>query len=279
MPTRSRRLRFRTGHLITGAFLATSLLTVAFYFLSRNNSPVKSEAAANNRSVTGSLFVTVPDSSIEAPARPSYPYSIIRGGIVSGNELAKRVAEDPVVAKHYSDFNVARARIVHAPRDKLVYVAYRLDQQVFWTKKRLLIRKGESLVTDGTHYARARCGNRITDSPVPPTSPLEPSIVSLDPPSLPPSTPWTDSPSVSNPPLIVTAPPAMLPVPPIFISSSPRPIPPESMLPPISGPPSWTALPTPSESVPPVPEPPSIWLLGVGIASTALQIWRNRHKS
>jgi len=49
-----------------------------------------------------------------------------------------------------------------------------VKDQVYWTKKKLRIPKGELLWSDGTSYARARCGNRLSDQPHDPPAAAEP---------------------------------------------------------------------------------------------------------
>ncbi len=114
---------------------------------------------------------------------PNYPYSIIPGGAYSGAELRYADEEDPVVKEHYADFNVKKAEMVRLTDDRYQYVSYRLKKKVFWTKKKLRIPKGEVLITDGGSWARARCGNRLSDKPHKEVSDQEPPMKAL---SLPP---------------------------------------------------------------------------------------------
>ena len=97
--------------------------------------------------------------------RPSFPYSVIPGGAYSKAELRYADREDEVVKEHYADFDVKNARMVQLTEDKYQYVSYRMKRKVFWTKRRLRIPKGEVLLTDGASYARARCGNRLSEKP------------------------------------------------------------------------------------------------------------------
>ena len=99
--------------------------------------------------------------------RPNYPYSIIAGGAYSPAELRYADQEDPVVKKHYEDFDIKDAQMVQLTDDRYQYASYRVKQKVYWTKKRLRIPKGEVLLTDGNSWARARCGNRLSDKPHP----------------------------------------------------------------------------------------------------------------
>jgi hypothetical protein len=119
------------------------------------------------------------------PVRRLLPYSVIPGGAVSVEELKSALTNDPVVAGHYADFDAARARVVQVDHDRAVYVSYRLGNHVYWTTKRLRLLKGETVLSDGEHQARTRCGNRISDTPRQPVSLKEPQQAVLDNPQLP----------------------------------------------------------------------------------------------
>jgi hypothetical protein len=118
--------------------------------------------------------------------RPNYPYSVIAGGVFSQRELSYAGNKDPVVRAHYADFNVKQAKLVQLTEDRFQYVSYRIKNQVYWTRKKLRIPKGELLWSDGLSYARARCGNRLSSDPVQPVSPKDPSEALL---SMPPVQP------------------------------------------------------------------------------------------
>jgi hypothetical protein len=105
-----------------------------------------------------------------ASRRPVYPYSIIPGGVVSAAELRSAVAHDPVVAAHYAAFDLANARLVQVKEARSVYVSYRRGDDVFWTSKKLRLAVGETLITDGQHVSRTRCGNQVSDEPRMPVS-------------------------------------------------------------------------------------------------------------
>lgn len=105
-----------------------------------------------------------------AGRRPVYPYSIIPGGIASVAELRNALAHDPVAATHYAAFDLASARVVQVQEARAVYVSYRKGDDVFWTSKKLRLAVGETLITDGQHISRTRCGNQISDEPRLPVS-------------------------------------------------------------------------------------------------------------
>lgn len=119
-------------------------------------------------------------SNIEFPSpggayasRPVYPYSVIPHGIESAQELQTAIHHDPVVSAHYSDFRVSAARSIRLTRERQFFVSYRVGNQVYWTKRKIALHAGELLLTDGTHLARTRCGNRLSEIPATPTSPSE----------------------------------------------------------------------------------------------------------
>jgi hypothetical protein len=119
-------------------------------------------------------------SDSELPLRPMYPYSVIPGGAYSAQELRNAVERDPVVAHHYADFDLAKVRIIRLDSDRMEYVSYRLGDHIFWTNHELRLHRGEEVITDGTHLARTRCGNRLSDHAVQPTSAAQPSAAALN---------------------------------------------------------------------------------------------------
>jgi hypothetical protein len=119
----------------------------------------------------------MPNGLVPAAARalrPNYPYSVIAGGAYSPAELRFANAKDGVVREHYSDFDLRAVRLVTLASDRYQYVSFRMKNQVFWTRKRLRIPRGEVLLTDGRNYARTRCGNRLSSVAQGPTTALQP---------------------------------------------------------------------------------------------------------
>jgi len=146
-------------------------------------------------------------SALVRALRPNYPYSVIPGGAYSQSELQYAHGNDSLVRSHYSDFDVKNAKLVNLTEDRFQYVSYRLKDQIYWTKRKLRIPKGELLLTDGVHYARTRCGNRLSATPhQAATSPNEPDPKVL---SLPPVTPEM------LPKMALATPPSLGEIPPI----------------------------------------------------------------
>lgn len=191
-------------------------------------------------------------------SRVIYPYSVISGGAHTLTELQAAEVNDSVVRKHYADFDHARFRIIRLSEEKRSYVSYRLGNEVFWTKKKLRLRAGEELMTDGVYYARTRCGNRLSDVPQAKTSPRQPQVALLETPvpeELPPAVELAELP------------------PGLYLPPAPGSW--ETSVPPAA---SGAALPPfplilgrkPPEAPSPVPEPGSLWLLCSALGMFAL---------
>ncbi len=265
--TRKRR-RTRRIFLVTVALVIVTAVWSATHWKS-NTALIRNDASA----------VTSEQSPHEEPsdAYPLYPYSVIPHGAHSRAALDQAIAHDPVVQKHYEDFDYANAKVVKLVAARTAYMSYRIGSQIYWTRGKMRLKEGEELLTDGLHYARARCGNRISDVPEVPTrrkdpppeafdTPVERRIAEL--PQLGPPVFWWPPPWESTqgpppsplPPVVV--PPAgpgtpgfpIIPIVPIVPGGGPFP----GVLPPPLVPPT---------PVTPVPEPATMILVGSGFAA------------
>ena len=121
----------------------------------------------------------------KAPAKvkrstPVYGHSVIPGGVRESSELTSALARDRVVRDHYADFDASKAYVVHVKDPRSVHVSYRMGNKIYWTKKKVRLVTGEALLTDGTSFIRARCGNRIAEMPQLMVSDREPAPEVLD---------------------------------------------------------------------------------------------------
>jgi hypothetical protein len=175
-----------------GSRLARRLLSLGFlvacsHFLLFSLSPA-SDGVSQFIAVPGRpVWPLASAANISNANRAVYPYSVIPGGADSSEELRQAVDSDRVVAEHYSDFDIAKVRRITLNAPQLVYVSYRVGNSVYWTRNKLMLAKGEAVLTDGRSMARVRCGNRISVSPVRPNLATEPSVEDFNAPIFPPS--------------------------------------------------------------------------------------------
>ena len=104
----------------------------------------------------------IPPPDLSSPfGHPYYRYSVIPGGAYNGAELERALLNDSIAAEHYTGFRTQDARLISLEEDRYCYLSYRIGDHVYWTRRQVKLIKGEKLLTDGVHYARARCGNRL----------------------------------------------------------------------------------------------------------------------
>ncbi len=252
---------------------AAFLIARQFILSSPLPAPAAARAAATAPSRARGLEVLASESN--ASAAPTGLYSVIPGGVHSEKQLAEVLAHDPLVARHYADFDLQKLRFVRLRHGREAYVSYRLGNSIFWTNHKIALFAGETLLTDGTHYARSRCGNRVSAVPKQPTSSFEPSDLALAAPIL-----HLSPASFKLPPLSAGI--HLLPTgvgtatgswggPPIF---------PVVFFPPGGGGSGGTPVyPSPGNAPLPTPEPGTLLLFSLGLAVLSLKylwaLWRN----
>jgi hypothetical protein len=194
--------------------------------------------------------------------RAVYPYSIIPGGAVNRAELVAAAAHDPLVAGHYAAFRTSQTHVIHLEQDMSAHVSYRLRDKIFWTTRKIVLKRGEALLTDGRELARTRCGNRISMDAAEPTSPLEPPLEAFETPVV-----TEDRPTTVE---IADIPP----LPPAHSMTKP----PAEWTYPATPPSRYTGyeIKPPKKQPASVPEPGSLILLGSGLAGIAFWYARRR---
>lgn len=179
-PNRKRRTRHRRhARIFLGACLVAGLgLAAAALFgvpiPARFASPHNSEPPASHDSVSIGEFASA------MPPRPIYRYSVVNGGAYTAGELAQAIDRDPTVADHYRSIDIGHVRAETVASDQFAYMSYRRGDQIFWTKHRVRLRQGETILTDGTTQVRSRCGNCISLEPMQPTAEDEPDAVEFE---------------------------------------------------------------------------------------------------
>jgi hypothetical protein len=137
-----------------------------------------------------------------------YPYSVVPGGVKDIQSLRRAASHDAAVARHFSRFDFKHARIERVTTPREVYVSYRIRDTVFWTHRKIRLRAGELLLTDGNIAARLKCGNQISDTAKPDVSDEEPQEDILDQPVAydAPAPPFSVRPTIELPDLPVGSP-------------------------------------------------------------------------
>jgi hypothetical protein len=172
---RRRTRRHRRNRLIrrilvfaTLAGFAFGISSVALHYLSPSLFRASGPTQPDRQSAESSrnLFLAAQQQALRRMGnRPVYPYSVVPGGVKDAQELKWAAEHDPVVAAHYAGFDYDHARVVRLILARTAYVSYRIGNKVYWTRHRISLKKGETLITDGKITARTRCGNRVEEVP------------------------------------------------------------------------------------------------------------------
>jgi PDZ domain len=102
--------------------------------------------------------------------------ALIPGGITSVQEFRQRISEDPTLHSFFGSCD-ADATIQPLPADILVFVAFRRSDEIKWTRRPLLVHKGEYVLTYCGKTVLARCGNLISWNPAQPSEDVPPSLL------------------------------------------------------------------------------------------------------
>ncbi len=185
------RRRLRVQRSLAALVVATVIAgacwqNVASYFASPH--PRVSQALPDSSWKQGNVSKDIALGAAQSAKHPKspagmpgvYPYSVIPGGVKDPDDLRYAALRDYVVRRHYAHFDFSHAHLVPASEAREVYLSYRIRDTVFWTRKKVRLRLGELLLTDGKITARARCGNQISDTAKPEVSEEEPTEDVLD---------------------------------------------------------------------------------------------------
>ncbi len=137
-------------------------LIVFLFSCSREQKPdVHADAALEALELPG-------DFKLDAGERKVFPYSIVPGGTVNRSEVKDKVARDPIVREHYKGILIDKLKPFRLTKPFQGYVSYRIGSHIFWTSRRLYLKAGEILLSDGIHMIRGRCGNLVSRLPLAP---------------------------------------------------------------------------------------------------------------
>ncbi len=170
-----------TGGCVVFSTVALHFLSPSLFHASKSAGPSRQAAEASRDLVLHAQQEAL--RSIEG--RTVYRYSVVPGGVRDARELKWAADHDPVVAAHYAGFDYDHARVVRLVLARTAYVSYRIGNKVYWTRHRVTLKKGETVLTDGKITARTRCANRVEEVPQVVMSASEPPALQFDQPVLP----------------------------------------------------------------------------------------------
>lgn len=162
------------------ASVALRYLSPSLFHVSRDTPSRQSAEASRDR------FLAVQQEALRSlENRPVYPYSVVPGGVRDAHELKLAAERDPVVAAHYAGFDYDHAHVVRLVLARTAYVSYRIGKKIYWTRRRITLKKGETVITDGKITARTRCANRVEELPQQATAMSEPPVIKFEQPMQP----------------------------------------------------------------------------------------------
>jgi hypothetical protein len=118
----------------------------------------------------------------QKPKQKVFPWSVVSGGVDSATAMRAAMQEDPVVEAHYAGLNPAFFQAEVLPAKRQGYVSYRIRDKIYWTRKKVTLQTGETVLSDGQFLVRGRCGNLISATPREPVAPaaMEPEEPAMD---------------------------------------------------------------------------------------------------
>lgn len=196
------------------ALVALRTLSPSLFRSSRDGGPSRQSMEASRQAFAAAQQA----AEHNLDSRPVYPYSIVPGGVRDTADLRWAAEHDPVVAAHYAGFDYDHARVVRLVLAQTAYVSYRIGNKVYWTRKRIKLKKGETVITDGKITARTRCANQVIQVPQQLSSRSEPSAAKFEEPINPLSgTAMTMPPVPFQSTLLIPPPPAEPSTPPLGV--------------------------------------------------------------
>jgi hypothetical protein len=177
--SRDRRREVRSAAIsVVAAFTVVCAFVAAVLLLEPLNEPdIALLTTAGESVIAHNLDLQV---ARDESSHTVYPFSVVSGGVYSPEEVAAAVATDPAVGAHYGDVIPAALHVENVRAPRAAYMSYRIGDQIYWTKRKLALHDGERVLSDGNVTIRARCGNRLSDEPMQPTSDAEPPVQAFD---------------------------------------------------------------------------------------------------
>jgi hypothetical protein len=165
--------------------LAAFLLLMLFFVVANHSRAAKHNVAPQKRTGGASQpAATTPQdkpaaaSVIHASFRP-LNLALLSGGFTSVDEFQQRIANDPTLHSFFGSCSDTQASMQQLPNDILVFATFRRGEDIKWTRKQMLVRKGEYVLTFCGKTVLNRCGNLISWVPMQPSEDVPPSLLEI----------------------------------------------------------------------------------------------------
>lgn len=90
-----------------------------------------------------------------------------KNSIRSVEDFRRAVLSDPVLTRYYADFDWVRAKAQRLQEPASVYIAYRKDNLIRYTKRPITLPHSDIYFSDGKRNVRSFCCNDFADAPLP----------------------------------------------------------------------------------------------------------------
>jgi hypothetical protein len=164
--------------------LTVLLIVILFLAAANRGRSPKHSATSQKQTGTPKPAASEPQKSaagspiVRASYRP-LTFALLSGGFTSIDEFQQRVAIDPVLLSFYGNCNDSQASMQPLPDDILVFITFRRGQEIKWTRRPILVHKGEYVLTLCGRTVLARCGNFISWVPMQPSEDVPPSLLEM----------------------------------------------------------------------------------------------------
>lgn len=163
--------------------LAALLLVMLFVAVANHGRAAKHNAApAKHTGGVPQPAATTPQAAaapvVHASFRP-LNLALLSGGFTSVEEFQQHLAKDPTLQSFYGGCSDTHAGMQQLPSDILVFATFRRGQDIKWTRRQMLVHKGEYVLTLCGKTVLARCGNLISWVPMQPSEDVAPSLLEI----------------------------------------------------------------------------------------------------
>jgi hypothetical protein len=163
--------------LLVGGMFGIQQLRVAHWA----HAAAKPAASAKSKAQHADPFVKPDISVVDTPLvhasfRP-LNFALLRGGFSSVDEFFERVHDDPVLHAFYGDCSDRNASMHALPENITAFSTFRKGDKILWSRKPLLIKQGEYVMTFCGKSVLARCGNLISVVPMTPSEDIAPAVL------------------------------------------------------------------------------------------------------